>query len=72
MICVIRNISSIKQPVNGFEQLPLAIEKSTAADIARIKYFRNKLAHSDTNKINHGDFNTFWTVVSEVSIERKI
>ncbi|XP_071138285.1 uncharacterized protein [Mytilus edulis] len=68
MICLIRNIAAINQPVNGFNNLPPPSEKTPAANIARIKYFRNKLAHSDNDKINQCDFNTFWTELSEAVV----
>lgn len=72
MICLIRNISSIKEPINGFDHLPPTTEKTAAANIVRIKHFRNTLAHSDNHKINQDDFINFWTQLSEVSIERDI
>ncbi|CAG2217843.1 unnamed protein product [Mytilus edulis] len=63
-----KNIAAINQPVNGFDNLPPPSEKTPAANIARIKYFRNKLAHSDNDKINQCDFNTFWTELSEAVV----
>ena len=68
MICLIRNLSSIPAPMYGYDQLPSPFENSTASDLARIKYFRNMLAHAESNKIKNTDFINYWTILSEVGI----
>ncbi|CAC5399437.1 unnamed protein product [Mytilus coruscus] len=64
MICLIRNLTSITQPINGFDSLPLPIEISKGADLARIKWYRNKLAHHDSDKIDTAYFNKAWINIS--------
>ncbi|CAC5390275.1 unnamed protein product [Mytilus coruscus] len=47
-------------PSCGFDQLPAAMETTPAADLARIKHYRNNLAHLDNGKIDIAFFNTAW------------
>ncbi|CAG2245729.1 unnamed protein product [Mytilus edulis] len=63
MICLIRNLKSISQPINGFDELPLPVETTPGADLARIKWFRNILAHP--HKMAAVDFNTAWSNLSD-------
>ncbi|CAG2239300.1 unnamed protein product [Mytilus edulis] len=65
MICLIRNLTSVTQPINGFDRLPLPVETTPGADLARIKWYRNILAHHDSNKMATGDFNTAWSNISD-------
>ncbi|CAG2214554.1 unnamed protein product [Mytilus edulis] len=64
MICLIRNLTSINPPINGFDSLPLPGETTPGSDLARIKYYRNKLAHHDSNTIDTAYFHTAWTDIS--------
>ncbi|CAG2221642.1 unnamed protein product [Mytilus edulis] len=64
MICLIRNLTSVTQPINGFDSLPLPVETTPGPDLARIKWYRNILAHHDSNKMATGDFNTAWSNIS--------
>ncbi|XP_063438383.1 uncharacterized protein LOC134719306 [Mytilus trossulus] len=64
MICLIRNLTSINPPVNGFDSLPLPGETTPGSDLARIKYYRNKLAHHDSNTIDANYFHTACTDIS--------
>ncbi|VDI60066.1 Hypothetical predicted protein [Mytilus galloprovincialis] len=60
MICLIRNLTSVTPPINGFDYLPLPGETTPGSDLARIKWYRNILAHHDSNTMSTGDFNTAW------------
>ncbi|CAG2200866.1 unnamed protein product [Mytilus edulis] len=68
MICLIRNLTTINPPINGFDSLPLSIETTPGPDLARIKHYRNKLAHHDSNKIDTTNFDTAWKDISDVSV----
>lgn len=67
MIALLRNIAKINPPIRGFECLPSAIETTPAAGLARIKYYRNYIAHLVDGKVKNTDFNTFWDDISEVA-----
>ncbi|XP_063408206.1 E3 ubiquitin-protein ligase DZIP3-like [Mytilus trossulus] len=68
MICLIRNLTSINPPINGFDSLPPPGEITPGSDLARIKCYRNKLAHHDSNTRDTTYFNTAWREISDVSI----
>lgn len=68
MMCLIRNLVSVKPPINGFDDLPLTTETSMESDLARIKYYRNKVAHADSDKIATIDFKIIWHDLVDVSI----
>ncbi|XP_052087496.1 uncharacterized protein LOC127724554 [Mytilus californianus] len=68
MICLTRNLTSVTPPINGFDKLPLPGETTPGPDLARIKWYRNILAHHDSNTMPTCDFNTAWrNVVDAVS-----
>ncbi|VDI01654.1 Hypothetical predicted protein [Mytilus galloprovincialis] len=58
MICLLRNLTSIRSPINGYDSLPLPGETTPGSDLARIKYYRNQLARPDSNTIYRAYFNT--------------
>ncbi|VDI39710.1 Hypothetical predicted protein [Mytilus galloprovincialis] len=65
MICLIRNLTSVIPPTNGFDKLPLPVETTQGSDLARIKWYRNILAHHDSNTMSACDFNTAWTNIAD-------
>ncbi|XP_071137262.1 uncharacterized protein [Mytilus edulis] len=65
MICLIRNLTSIIPPSNGFDKLPLPGETTPGPDLARIKWYRNILAHHDSDNIDTAYFNTAWKDISD-------
>ncbi|CAC5402642.1 unnamed protein product [Mytilus coruscus] len=68
MICLIRNLTSINPPINGFDSLPQTRETTPGPDLARIKHYRNELAHHDSNTIDTTYFNTAWRDISDAEI----
>ncbi|XP_076100339.1 uncharacterized protein LOC143069539 [Mytilus galloprovincialis] len=65
MLTLLRNLATLTPPRGGFDRLPPVIEISTEADLARIKYYRNYLAHLSDGKIDTTFFNTAWTDITE-------
>ncbi|CAG2234208.1 unnamed protein product [Mytilus edulis] len=70
MVCLIRNLVPVSRPINGFDTLPLTTETSMEADLARIKYYRNEVAHADSDKITTIDFQTKWQDLVDAIIRR--
>ncbi|XP_052075892.1 uncharacterized protein LOC127713981 [Mytilus californianus] len=68
MICLLRNMTTIVPPLHGYDKLPPVTEVSDGADLARIKYYRNVLAHTDNGQLSNEHFNTMWICVSEAII----
>ncbi|CAC5357131.1 unnamed protein product [Mytilus coruscus] len=62
---IIKNLTSVNPPINGFDYLPLPGETTPGSDLARIKWYRNILAHHDSNTMPTGDFNTAWRNVAD-------
>lgn len=66
MIFLLRNLSAVTKPVNGFDSLPPILETHPGADIARIKYYRNIIVHRNNDIISKSDFSNVWTDLSQV------
>lgn len=64
MTLLLRNLTPMTSPRYGFDILPNVSETTQAADLVRIKYYRNYLAHLDDCKIDTTFFNTAWTDVT--------
>ncbi|CAC5362248.1 unnamed protein product [Mytilus coruscus] len=64
IITLLRNLTTINPPHGGFDSLPSAIETTPGADLARIKHYRNYIAHLDDGKVGTADFNTAWDNIS--------
>ncbi|XP_071178430.1 uncharacterized protein [Mytilus edulis] len=60
MICLLRNLANIKVG----DTLPRNTDDSIGADLTRIKYYRNKVAHSDHKTMSEEDFNSQWEAIS--------
>ncbi|CAC5398581.1 unnamed protein product [Mytilus coruscus] len=67
MIALLRNLptSSLVPPVNGYDNLPVTIETTPASDLARIKHYRNLLAHLHDSKVDGTLFTTAWKDLSD-------
>lgn len=70
MVCLLRNITlpGISPPVTGWDNLPNPHDTSPGAYLARIKYYRNEIAHSTEHTLNTFDFQDKWKALSEVCI----
>ena len=69
MICLLRNLGSIHPPSSGWDRLPSRNEKTIGAYLARLKFYRNWLAHSTVSTIASNDFQDMWTEVEEVRLQ---
>lgn len=67
MITLLRNLGELPEPAGGYNQLPLTTDTTTMADLVRIKYYRNKLAHFKDGKIDAQFFTSAWEHISGVS-----
>ena len=68
-----RNICEMSAPATGWDALPPDSDTSIAADIARIKFYRNKVyAHRTSTEIDDSEFEILWVKISKVLINRGI
>ena len=68
-----RNICGLSAPAAGWNALPPDSDTSIAADIARIKFYRNKVyAHRTSTEIDDTEFEILWEKISKVLINRGV
>ena len=61
---LIKTICPLPPPVTGWDILPNSTDLSLAADIVRIKVYRNAISHKYHNtEINDGEFSALWSEV---------
>ncbi|CAC5416514.1 unnamed protein product [Mytilus coruscus] len=64
MICLIRNLTNI----TVVDTCPHLNDTSAGADLSRIKYYRNRITHSDSGTITDADFITYWQDITQALI----
>lgn len=62
MITLLTNLT----PLIHYDMLPLITDITPSADLGRIKYYRNHIAHNKEGKIDNSFFSTAWNDISEV------
>ena len=69
LMVLLRNLSSLPSPINGWDTLPAATDMSREADIARVKYFRNTVyAHAKQASVDDTTFNTHWQDIRDTLV----
>lgn len=68
MTTLLRNLTPMTPPLCGFDRLPSPEETTPASDLARIKHYRNYLAHLDDGKIDTTFFTIAWKDITSVCI----
>ncbi|CAC5410652.1 unnamed protein product [Mytilus coruscus] len=61
MVCLLRNFADLDIQ----DSLPVETIQTVAADISRIKFYRNSIVHSDSGKVNENKFSEIWNCVAE-------
>ncbi|VDI52901.1 Hypothetical predicted protein, partial [Mytilus galloprovincialis] len=61
MICLIRHLTQIQVS----DSLPIPTDISEGADLSRLKYYRNQVAHCDNGVLTDHQFNDYWTEISQ-------
>jgi WD40 repeat protein len=66
---LLRNICGLARPASGWDALPPDSDTSVAANIARIKFYRNHVhAHITTTQIADNEFENLWLQISKALI----
>lgn len=68
MVALIRNLTNLPPPAGGYDHLPSKTDITATDDLARIKYYRNKLAHFKDGKIESQFFIVAWEDIRGVRI----
>ena len=68
MICLFRHLSAITPLSGDYDTLPPPSDESLGADLARIKYYRNNIAHclEDKRQMSDLEFHVRWESVCQV------
>ncbi|XP_063397033.1 uncharacterized protein LOC134681363 [Mytilus trossulus] len=62
IVSLLRNMTPQESPpVTGWDNLPHPGDTCTGADLARVKWYRNKLAHHDVGQLSTTDFSQDWS-----------
>lgn len=67
MITLLRNLTKLYSCQGDYDILPPPYVTTPTSDLARIKYYRNKLAHVDEGKLDDSTFITAWNDITSVS-----
>ncbi|XP_052072538.1 uncharacterized protein LOC127710637 isoform X2 [Mytilus californianus] len=61
LICLLRNLPPRQSaPATGWDNLPHPGDTSIGADLARVKWYRNKLVHSNDGILSSTDVIQYW------------
>ncbi|XP_046845960.1 uncharacterized protein LOC124439724 [Xenia sp. Carnegie-2017] len=66
---LLRNICGLTAPHGGWDNLPSSSDTSISANIARIKFYRNKVyGHISTTSVDDGTFERLWDEISKALV----
>ncbi|XP_046862684.1 uncharacterized protein LOC124456244 [Xenia sp. Carnegie-2017] len=66
---LLRNICGLTAPSGGWDSLPSSSDTSISANIARIKFYRNKVyGHITTTSVNDSEFEYLWQEISKALV----
>ncbi|XP_046858506.1 uncharacterized protein LOC124451950 [Xenia sp. Carnegie-2017] len=66
---LLRNICNLKSPTGGWNKLPSSSDTSISANIARIKFYRNKVySHITTTSVDDSEFEYLWNEISKALV----
>ncbi|XP_046857924.1 uncharacterized protein LOC124451358 [Xenia sp. Carnegie-2017] len=66
---LLRNICGLKAPHGGWNSLPSSSDTLVSANIARIKFYRNKVyGHITTTSVNDSEFEDLWQEISKALV----
>ena len=70
LFVLLRNIYGLTAPAStgSFKDNPPSTDKSPEADLVRIKYYRNKLAHRNNTELSDVELNTYWSDISDALV----
>ncbi|XP_046857471.1 uncharacterized protein LOC124450856 [Xenia sp. Carnegie-2017] len=66
---LLRNICGLTAPHSGWDNLPSSSDTSVSANIARIKFYRNKVyGHITTTSVDDSEFEYLWQEISKALV----
>ena len=64
LFLLLTSICGLRAPRSGWHNKPNPKNKSLEANIARVKFYRNKLIHKTTTGVDTGEFSSLWDEIS--------
>ena len=68
LVILLTNICGLSPPNTGWNNKPPPSDKSTEANIARIRYFRDLLFHAPSTGVPMHKFNTYWEEIADALV----
>ncbi|XP_046848906.1 uncharacterized protein LOC124442449 isoform X2 [Xenia sp. Carnegie-2017] len=66
---LLRNICGLTAPCSGWDNLPPPSDNSVSANVARIKFYRNKVyGHITTTSLDDNEFELLWQEISKALV----
>ena len=73
LIVLLRNICGLPPPATGWNTMPLNRDNSIAANVTRIRFFRNEVyAHASSTEVDNATFENLWQRVSQTLVDLNI
>ena len=68
LVILLINICGLSPPNTGWNDKPPRSDRSTEANIARIRYFRNLLNHAPSTGVTTQNFNSYWEEIADALV----
>jgi len=69
LVVLLRSICKLTPPLTGWDKLPSALDNSTEANIARVKYYRNTVyGHASQASVDDATFKRYWQDIKNVLV----
>ena len=65
MIVLIRNLT----PIRISDVVPHSSDVTEGADLSRLKYYRNQVAHTNSGTLTDRQFQEWWNDINQVILE---
>jgi hypothetical protein len=73
LMVLLRNVCSLPSPATGWNTMPLNTDRSTEANVTRIKLYRNEVyAHVSSTLVGSTTFENLWQKISEALVDLNI
>ena len=69
LVVLLRNICGLVPPAAGWSNCPLVTDRTLAADIARIQFYRNTVyAHASDASVEDAAFSSYWMEIKDTLV----
>ena len=73
VIVLLRNICGLPPPATGWNTMPPSTDRSIAANVTKIRLFRNEVyAHATSTEVDNATFENLWRMISQTLVDLNI